>query len=104
MGSDTVFTPRLVTGRKNYQCVCCLQQIAKNTRHMYQAQVYEGKIVTFRMHDDCHDWEIFLNQENDLYYDDYMPLHEYVANEGLKILEQAPESVQKRFVKMEIFK
>jgi len=100
MGYDTVFSSRLVTGRKNYQCACCLQQIAKNERHLYQAQVCDGELLAFRMHSDCRDWEVFLNQQNGLYYDDYTPLHEHVANGGLGVLEQAPEAVRQRFVKM----
>ena len=95
--TDACFPKRLVISRKNYRCDCCRQIITQGECHIYWPQVCDGNFAAFRMHEDCRDWEEFLNQRAGYWDDEWTPLHEHVSNEGAGVLEGAPDAVRARF-------
>lgn len=50
--SYTALTEKEVVGRKDYDCVWCPEVIAKGTKHVYRAYVFDG-FQTDRMHAEC---------------------------------------------------
>ncbi len=86
------------TARKPYRCDACGQGIEAGERYTRWAGMCEGEFVTGAFHPDCREWEIKLCRDAGLDADDWRSLQDHVGEDGLAVLDGAPEAVRARFV------
>ena len=86
------------TSRKLRVCESCRQAIKPGMLYVYSAGKENGYFYTFCQHSDCRAFEIQANEAaGGLYFDEYVWLHELVADSGTSILSDAPNAVRYRF-------
>ena len=86
------------TAKKPHRCECCGKTIEAGSRYVRWAGLTDGDFASVAMHEDCRAWEVFLNQELYQRDDEWMILHEVVANDPT-MLDGAPDAVRARFPK-----
>lgn len=86
------------TARKPYCCEACGRRIEAGERYTRYAGMWDGEFATGAYHPDCRDWEIKLCRDAGLGADEWRSLHDHVAEDGLIVLDGAPQAVRARFV------
>ena len=83
--------------RKKHKCSSCLTYINPGETYLREAYANDGSVFDAAYHPECRDWEVYLNDINNIRYDEWYLLHEHVAEGGLDVLEGAPAVVVARF-------
>lgn len=87
----TALSEKTRIARKRYACEGCGTPIHPGHQYTDYRGLYDGSVSTARFHVECREAEIKLNRDNDLYDEEWMPLHEHFSDAGealLEILEQ----------------
>lgn len=94
----TIHREALVTARKSHRCAGCLTTIEPGGFYLrWTGQYDDGTPTSAAYHLGCRRWEVRLCRLSDLMWDEWIDLHEHVAEGGPDVLLGAPRAVRLRF-------
>jgi hypothetical protein len=86
------------TSQKRRICDACMKKIEAGDRYLSCVGVQDGQFWSASYHPDCRAWEVKLNYRNGYDADEWMCLSDHVGDEGLGVLDGAPDPVRARFI------
>lgn len=88
----------LPVARKSHRCFGCRTSINVGKRYLRVTASYDGVPYSYAYHLGCRRWEVKINRLHNPYFDDeWIALHEHVAQGGRDSLAGAPKAVLRRF-------